>query len=493
MKTVHYRAAALAALLAGAAASVHADPVPLPDPQIPGYHFPEPEATLLGWVNQPTDANRQAIDLHGWGLWASLTAPSGQTEFGIQNVPVYLTWLSPQEIAKLPPGTTPNALKLAHVQRALTLGLPTQFLRSKSLIDKLNKEAKLEKDAAKHRKLLGAASSTPMSVRDTDVTETVGYDPSAAAFAQQNNLFSLAALRAIYKAGNASIPAFPDTAVTIKPVYKVVSKAHSFQNLYVMPAWPGTPEVITPKIKSEGFPESSWPGCVYVDNQNTGTSTASGVDPTCKGPTANSTYGLGDFIHATVTKDNINQIKSTSSLTDIELGDTVILVAMHVTSREMTEWTWQSYFWTPDPANPPLPSSAEVASHRPAQLTGPAAHYAMTIGYQMVAPNQPVDGGKSVGEPVIAYNPYLESGFNAATFGPTPANPGITNPATGKTYTATVGVQTNCMACHGTASAAFDGSKRLAYLTDMYLSRTDPVFQKHLQTEFLWSIPDNAK
>ena len=27
-------------------------PVPLPDPQIRGYHFPERESTILGWIQQ---------------------------------------------------------------------------------------------------------------------------------------------------------------------------------------------------------------------------------------------------------------------------------------------------------------------------------------------------------------------------------------------------------------------------------------------------------
>ena len=42
----------------------------------------------------------------------------------------------------------------------------------------------------------------------------------------------------------------------------------------------------------------------------------------------------------------------------------------------------------------------------------------MSIGYQMVAPNQPVNGGKSVGSPVTVYNPYLEARFDSSVFQP---------------------------------------------------------------------------
>ena len=41
-------------------------PVPLPDPGIQGYHFPEPEVNLLKW----TFADQQhEINTHAWGLW----------------------------------------------------------------------------------------------------------------------------------------------------------------------------------------------------------------------------------------------------------------------------------------------------------------------------------------------------------------------------------------------------------------------------------------
>ena len=70
-------------------------------------------------------------------------------------------------------------------------------------------------------------------------------------------------------------------------------------------------------------------------------------------------------------------------------GDIVILVGMHVTSRENTRWTWQTFWWAPDPLNPPAPSSKAVAAHKPKALTGAPAHYAMAITYYMVNPKEP--------------------------------------------------------------------------------------------------------
>src|SRR5450755_1354895 len=54
-------------------------PVPLPDPGIPGYKFPEMGDTIVGWTK---NNNQQAIDLHAWGLWASLTKESDQVANG---------------------------------------------------------------------------------------------------------------------------------------------------------------------------------------------------------------------------------------------------------------------------------------------------------------------------------------------------------------------------------------------------------------------------
>lgn len=481
--------AAMAAALISLGQGAAAEPVPLPNPQIPGYTFPQDEATLMGWINNPTPANIHAIHLHGWGLWASLTTPSSQTEYGLPNVPVYLTWLSPAEIIALGNKPAANsaeaAAKSAPAARTLVLGPPHQFRRIPAPQQPENKLRNFS---------LAASAATPAQARDTSVFETVAYDPQAQAFAQANNLFSAAKLTSIYAAGNAAIPNFPVTAVTIKPVYKVVSKANMINgSIYVMPAWPGTPDASTVK-QNVGFPEKLWPGCVYIDVKNTGPSKANGVDAKCTGPTAATTFGLGDFISYPVTSANMVQFKGLTGDNTLAVGDYLILMAMHVTSREITEWTWQTFFWTPNPAQAPLPSSKAAVAARPAQLKGPAAHYAMSIAYQMVAPNQPITGGKSVGQPVIGFNPYLEAGFPAGTFTPPPpVNVGITDLKTKKVWTGTLGIQSNCMTCHSLASFPVNGSKGLGYATDFYISRSDPMFKNNLQTDFLWSIPDNAK
>src|SRR3954471_13091099 len=70
---------------------------PLPDLRIPGFHFPESEATVTGWLtamssNTPAAAFATAkIQSHGWGLWAALTAETAQRIDG-QTLRVFETW-----------------------------------------------------------------------------------------------------------------------------------------------------------------------------------------------------------------------------------------------------------------------------------------------------------------------------------------------------------------------------------------------------------------
>jgi hypothetical protein len=180
-------------------------------------------------------------------------------------------------------------------------------------------------------------------------------------------------------------------------------------------------------------------------------------------------------------------------------GDYAILVAMHITTKEIKRWTWQTMWWAPDPNRAPAPSNAGVVAHRPAQLVGAPRHYAMAIAYQMIAPVQPFAGGKSVGQSIYVFNPYLEAGFGPKTF----ANPGqfaeksvvFTN---GLTVSNDVGVRTNCMSCHAQASftnlAAIQSGKTLplGYLGNTYVDMGSPKFKGRVRTDFLWSIADMA-
>jgi hypothetical protein len=459
-------------------------PVPLPDPHIPGFRFPEPEATILNWVGTsfsgatPQDqlAAQKSIHLHAWGIWTALTADSGE-KFEGQALRVYDTWYTPADIV-----SKPAARLLAEVPRAPR---PLGRLRQFRVLRKHNKAA-------------------PMA-GETTVLGFVKYDPSAAEHLVRENLFQTSVLDSLIANGQDTVAAFPVTAVALKPVYAQLPSGKRFDGnppvmvdgrYYPVQAWPGPPSPPT------AFPSQDWMTWVWIDVKGGGQGNGAVVKVTKPGPPDPSTikpgvtYPVDQWIHFSYkdasdvrTINNANK-QSNPDAPELEVGDYAVLTGMHVTSREITRWTWQTFWWQPDPDNPPPPSSRAVAGDRPSQLKGAPRHYACAPAYSMVLPQQPNVGGQNAGESVYAYNPYLE-----APFGPTDLPASIPGKSQGKVVANDVGVQTNCMSCHAMASYVQGGKTPLdgvLYTGDRYVDLQGPQFSGHLKTDFLWSIPDVA-
>ena len=164
-----------------------------------------------------------------------------------------------------------------------------------------------------------------------------------------------------------------------------------------------------------------------------------------------------------------------------------LLMAMHVTGKEIANWTWQSYWWAMNPQD------AQFGNDRPSTIPAPWNHYNMTVAYYMM---------RNDGTQNIAYNPYLESSLS-----------GYLPKAGGKPTDSTfwTGVTTNCMACHRRASVGFypdpnadtlDATGAL-YGNDMQVYAGDTVvFTQRvpglpkrlplLMTDFLWSVAIRA-
>jgi hypothetical protein len=153
---------------------------------------------------------------------------------------------------------------------------------------------------------------------------------------------------------------------------------------------------------------------------------------------------LSSFYHITVTaadSANLSTFGSTESGDDMgAMADTSgqaviaaarpgaigLLMAMHVTGKEIPNWTWQSYWWSPMPND-------SLGSDRPASIPAPWNNYVMTTAYSMLT----VDN-----QPNIAFSPYLETSL------------------AGKTEVDSIqwyGVITNCMSCHRRAAVGYWG------------------------------------
>jgi hypothetical protein len=476
---LHIRVLAAVALLETAGtASAQFVAVPLPDPKIPGFQFPEPESTIVDWIYQvsnKTPAGPESfakIHLHGWGIWTALTLESNQV-FDGQKLRTFETWPTPQDAVAAPPNARGAAALLAAP-------------RSRSSFQPFHQFGHVKGGKGVVNPLRAAALINP----DQTITGFVKYDPSAASHIVQQGLFSKKNLDALLQGGANAIPSFPVTAFALKPVFQPLSGNLIAGRYYKLPVWPGPPD------QPQQWPSTKWKGWIWIDIQGGGQGKGE-IDATGAADgssrTDATTYPVSSFINFKMNAQDAASanaaIKALGGKANVAAGDYSALLGMHVAGREITRWTWETFWWTPTPEDPHLPSSKEIAKLRPIQLQGAARNYAMALAYDMVAPAQPYVGGKNAGESEYAYNPWLEAGF-----GPQDLPDSIPGMSHGKKVGNNFGVQTNCMSCHAGANYTnANVPKAPNYTGDRYIDLSDPRFRGTLKVDFLWSIPNNAK
>jgi len=428
-------------------------PVPVPDPQIPGFHFPETEATVTSWI---TAGAFDQIALHGWGLWTALTSPTGQI-YERQALRVFETWLTPQDL-------------LAHLDASgsAELGQLPRRLRSVAQLDQLR--------------------GRPALALNDRLGGYVKFDPTAADHVLRQGLLRLSTLQVLLDGGAAQVPPFPASTLVVKPIFQIVPAASLVQGRYFeLRVWegpPGLPQAISPQ---------QWPHAIWVDLFGGGADSGEiDTEPTSDGRsrTDATTYPLNSFLFFRLSAADAAGFDADRPGINAAAGDLALLVGMHVAGRETVRWTWQTFWWTPAPDTPPAPSSSLIARARPAQLNGAPRHYAMAIAYAMELPAQPVVGGQNAAPALYAYNPWIEAAFTPADL--PDSEPGLD--ASGLAVPNNVGVQSNCMSCH--ARATFD-PRSLAtaprFSGARYTDLADPQFAGTLQVDFLYSLPRSAQ
>ena len=416
---------------------------------IKDFNFPEDSNKIYTWLeNQDTTS----IVSHAWGIWAGLTEPTKQKYNG-QPLLVFETWMGVQELAAM----SAQGQVSSDVEKTnrTQLSIPKQFVHG--------------------RLFAGQKVDTNFTV-----LETVSYDPSAAHFATSNRLFNQSVLNGYtVKNGIGAVPEFPNTSITTKPTY--YAGVPSKNGLIRVPVW------VSPN-PAKAFKYTEWQQWVYADVNNNQEPNKKLVPVTTSNPTQEqikaATCNVNDFINYKIDRVGADYLNShqdvgTTPTRQFIEGDYVLLVAMHVTTKEFKNWTWQTYFWCPDPSNPPSPSSKFEAGLRPKELKGAASHYAVSTAYAMVWPNQPVTGGSDDNaRPILAFNPYLEGGFGPKVFSlPNKFRPDFV-----------YGMQTNCMSCH--ALSTMTGKN--GYSTNQYIDMMDTsLFKNDVKLDFTWSIQGN--
>jgi hypothetical protein len=213
------------------------------------------------------------------------------------------------------------------------------------------------------------------------------------------------------------VPAFPSDAVAIKLTWYAV-KAHG---MTTMPIWDGEP-------RGDANADTTWQRTIRVDPDG-----------------SPGTVPLSAFIYRDLESDaEVAAARIAAHDPDLAIGDHIALVAAHVTTKEIPDWTWQTYWWHD------APDSGRFAANRPTELRGVAASYLMDATYSTDAP---------------CFNPWLEARFPD-------------------------GVASNCVTCH---QRAVVGAADYLPVTHGRLRGDDPYFRGHPSTDFLWSVAFEAR
>ncbi|MCH2218549.1 MAG: hypothetical protein MK076_10855 [Flavobacteriales bacterium] len=467
--------------------------VKMPSILASGNSFPIDSTELNSWIENSLIVNNLEtngdIITHGWDIWTALTDRTNQ-QYNGQTLRRFETWYTPEDIKTALRNQSSNSnYKLEDLGRANQgfLEIPNQNLHDPE-------------------------------VNGSDVVGFVKYDPTAANHIYNNELYYFEVLKAMIKKGEISnIPPFPSPSIAIKPVFYPLTNIDSLKpGKYSLPAWPGYQNQISmDSVIAGGFGPNKW-------NNNITITTTGETDA------ANKVFSINDFIHFKLDEKQATQIINVIDNGKAKAGDYAVLVGMHVNTRENRRWTWQTFWWSENPDTPQSPSSKLIADLRPKSLDRAAKHYAMGVAYNMISPTQPyakgtnaVTTGEPIKQSIYAYNPYLEAGFSAAVFDDTPS------PATEKTRQNSggndtirkyysegyqkigakltkkgyrggklnrVGIETNCMSCHGQARIYNVSRKEDAfqyYITDQYFDLNAPYFNNTIVLDFVWSIQGN--
>jgi hypothetical protein len=131
--------------------------------------------------------------------------------------------------------------------------------------------------------------------------------------------------------------------------------------------------------------------------------------------------------------------------------DYLALVAVHIATRETTDWVWATFWWHD------VTDAASYGDDRPATVRHPFDQFRMEVAQSADIPTAPDE------TPHIAFNPYLEAGF-------------------------ALGTDSNCIGCHQRAQWIPSGPGEVYPVHRGSMSSNDPFFAGNLRTHLLWSL-----
>ena len=413
---------------------------------LPRWFRPDPPAAINRWV---AEQDLKSITAHAWKLWAAITAPSSE-RFRGAAAPIFLTWWPQGDVF----ASVQEANALAQDTPRVRFERPRQFRRFQHLL---------------------AETTTPQPLPgNQNVVVTVQYNDAMYRHVRKGQYYDPNVLQNINDGWSGSTPLqswnlapFPATSVMTKPSYLFAYANQPTQMQY----WTGPADSITPSAPGYG----TWTNWMWVlpPGWNIEQFRQTQAD-------GHPVVSVNDFFHFALTPEDFlptSPLQGASlfpnnplSSSGFNPGDYAMLVAMHLSSREIADWTWQTFFWSLTPSRPAGSDSPSAAP--------PFNHYQAAAGYSFTA------DGTSGSLPVLCYNPYLEAGFDNSVF----SLPGQ------------LGIESNCMSCHRAAvwpaiapASAPPGTINPGYVANGII---DPgnlyLFGGQTKTDFVWGVQNNV-
>jgi hypothetical protein len=411
--------------------------------------MPVPETTIFRWLgydpNKPVDSSAwiqsdiAAMRLHGWQLWAGLTADSKEPARSIRPhldpmLPKWETWYEASAVlqASIPTGPQNGA--------KLDLLSPEPPHRSPSTFS-----LPLELEGIQHPnnpKVRNASGG----IRSDVVVQRVLYNQPACKQILNNHLGDPTSKDQIL-AKQKDVPDFDPDSMALKSVWMHVSAKGCDE----IPVWDGLPA----ERGSTANDTPSWPGAVAVR-------TRSGQKCGEEKRLAN----LDDFYWHQITNTEADCLKISYG-DQVKAGDFMVLVGMQVMTREIDNWVWATFWWH-DHA-----SFGDFAANRPGStvVRGAWRHYLMDVAYDMDRP-------WNNGAPKAIFNPYLEAPLQDGT-------------------------RSNCMTCHRRAvwpvppnkvvtlssnGEALDFRQVVVTGSEAATATYFPEYSSSLRLSFLWTL-----
>jgi hypothetical protein len=398
---------------------------------LPAWFKFQSKETVNGWIT--TDDNK-AITAHAWELWAALTTLTDQ-ELNGEKVPVYETWWDGDE-ALLP---------------------PTKALKTRRGIRRFKRPVQFEhRDRARARAGLPSSPRRPVQ----SLFDIVKYNDEIKQFIAKNKYNDHAELDRT-NAGWKKTPIadrklldFPDTSVMLKPVYRSVSGTA----VTILPYWAGPVNSTSPATPGP----TTWSRKMAVVPPGAGVEAKkfrvreAGDDLP--------RVAVSDFYNIKLTKEQAAELGPR-----FQEGDYMLLVGMHVSSREIDNWTWQTFWWSF--TKPGIPAAVK------SRVQAPFDHYQVATGYTFMTGHDAEGQDNPSSLPTVCYNPYLEAGFDNSVF----VRPNQ------------LGIESNCMSCHRCAAwpATTASQPNPNYVANGVVDPGDAaLFADKTKTDFLWGVAD---